>query len=78
MSDWADEIAEQVVRPTVKTIGDREALVAAALRKARADGLRAAVAKISEIPADGASFGDLATLTAELWSLVVRTEKGEA
>lgn len=41
--DWADEIAERVNREQVATVGDREALIAAALRKAKADGMREAI-----------------------------------
>lgn len=45
MTDWADEIAERVNREQVATVGDREALIAAALRKAKADGMREAAKK---------------------------------
>jgi hypothetical protein len=33
MMDWADEIAEKVNREPVKTVGDREELIAAAISK---------------------------------------------
>ena len=46
--DWADEIAERVNRERVATVGDRETLIATALRKAKADGMREAIGTVFE------------------------------
>jgi hypothetical protein len=47
-SDWADKIAQRVNRTPCKTVGDREVLIARALRRARAYGMRDVAIAVAE------------------------------
>jgi hypothetical protein len=87
LTDWADEIAEQCNWGPTVTVGDREALIAAALRKAKADGMREALelleASKKTIEDDGDPFNSGWIMCCEMegekmLSLADKIEKGEA